>query len=756
MAKLSTILDQVEAGSMLLPEFQRGYVWNRDQVRGLMRSLYRGYPVGGLLVWETESSAQAIRGVASASGQRQLLLDGQQRVTTLYGVIRGEAPSFFEGDPRVLTGLRFNVETEVFEFHAPIKMRGDPLWLDVTAVFAGEDGAVLDPLLDLNWVRPKLSLYLNRISRLRSILQREFHVEQITGADKTIDVVVDIFNRVNHGGTKLSKGDLALARICSEWSDARPTMRRNVDRWRESGFSFTPDWLLRNVNAVSTGKAPFAELEDVPATDFQHALHETLDHVDHFLRELAVARLGLDHDRVLFGRYAIPVISRHLHNSGGRFADGAEADRALYWYVHAALRGRFAGSTETFLAKDLATVDKDGVDGLVKALARTRKGRLSVDPQDFEGLGRGSRAYPLLYLLARVEKARDLVTGRVLGRDSSTLQVHEVFPRKALVRAGYTRGEVNDVANLTFLSPSSAVQLTGLDPADYLADLDADALASQWVPTDPGVWRVESYRRFLAARRRLLATAATTVLDGLHAGTRPWEVLEPLTVGPEAPDIRVMQIRSLATELDDLGFASPALDTEIADPETGRVLAVAEAFWPDGFQPGQGRPVVLELDPDDADVPRLTELGLDVFTSVDALRGYALRLVAVEGGEQSSGTGAAALTDGAAFVERIEDGAFDVALLTAMERSRVEVGHDPSALRLMSHRLGALGAARALLATATISDGFVALWERDRLDLTVESLVLDDAFAHLFTQEQQDTARRRLDAVTFGLVGVTG
>ena len=56
MAKLSTILDQIDAGSMLLPEFQRGYVWNRDQVRGLMQSLYHGYPVGALLVWETEGN----------------------------------------------------------------------------------------------------------------------------------------------------------------------------------------------------------------------------------------------------------------------------------------------------------------------------------------------------------------------------------------------------------------------------------------------------------------------------------------------------------------------------------------------------------------------------------------------------------------------------------------------------------------------------------------------------------------------------
>lgn len=90
MTKLGTILDQIDAGTVLLPEFQRGYVWNRDQVRALMRSMYLDHPVGALLIWETEGSSHAVRGAAEVTaGPKQLLLDGQQRVTTLYGIVRG-------------------------------------------------------------------------------------------------------------------------------------------------------------------------------------------------------------------------------------------------------------------------------------------------------------------------------------------------------------------------------------------------------------------------------------------------------------------------------------------------------------------------------------------------------------------------------------------------------------------------------------------------------------------------------------------
>ena len=91
--KISTVLDHIDSGHMALPEFQRGYVWNRDQVRGLFDSLYRRHPVGGLLVWATESMTAAHRGDGKlAAGVVKLLLDGQQRMTSLYGVVRGKPP----------------------------------------------------------------------------------------------------------------------------------------------------------------------------------------------------------------------------------------------------------------------------------------------------------------------------------------------------------------------------------------------------------------------------------------------------------------------------------------------------------------------------------------------------------------------------------------------------------------------------------------------------------------------------------------
>lgn len=131
--KISTILNQIDLGAMALPEFQRGYVWNRDQVRRLMHSLYRRYPVGSLLVWVTKTDNSLARGDGPTSaGSVELILDGQQRMTSLYGVLRGLPPAFFEGNRDAFTGLYFNLEDESFEFHAPLKMSGNPLWVNVT------------------------------------------------------------------------------------------------------------------------------------------------------------------------------------------------------------------------------------------------------------------------------------------------------------------------------------------------------------------------------------------------------------------------------------------------------------------------------------------------------------------------------------------------------------------------------------------------------------------------------------------------
>src|SRR6185437_3267035 len=261
-------------------------------------------------------------------------------------------------------------------------------------------------------------------------------------------------------------------RICARWPAARAVMRSQLDRWEKDGYSFTLDWLLRNVNAVATGRSEFSALDAVSLDDFKQALENSAGYVSQFL-EIAAGRLGLDHNRVLMGRYAFPVISRVLHRAGGRFADSPETDRVLFWYVHSALWGRYAGSAETVLNQDLDTAARGGADGLISSLERWRGGRLVIDGQHFAGSGRGSRFYPLLYLLTRRLGAQDFGNGLPLHGQppghATSIQLHHVFPKTALYEAGYGKAQVNAVANFCFLGRETSLIIGKREPQEYFS-----------------------------------------------------------------------------------------------------------------------------------------------------------------------------------------------------------------------------------------------------------------------------------------------
>lgn len=627
--RVDQILNFIDSGDIALPEFQRGYVWNRDQVRGLFTSLYRGYPVGGFMTWNTPADTATARGGVSTDGTIKLLLDGQQRATSLYGVIRGQAPKFFEGNAKAFTGLFFNVQDEVFEFYAPGKMKNDPTWIDVTKLMQDGVGWLIPVVQQLSSGDSNLlTTYLGRLNSVEQIQKRDMFIEEVVGADKTIDVVVDIFNRVNSGGTKLSKGDLALAKICASWPEARQKLNDLLIEWENAGYHFKLDWLLRVVNGIATGKAPFSALANAPVSDIQQAIPLARKYVSGWLDVIA-GRLGLDHDRVLFSKFALVIMARHTHLNGGKLPDASDQGRMLTWFIHVGMWGRYAGSTETFLTQDLEAVDDEGITGLLDVMKQSR-GDLTVRDSDFAGSTLGSRFYPTLYMLTRVRGARDFGTGlplsaSLLGHNSS-LEVHHVFPKAPLYKKNYRRDQVNAVANFCFLTKGTNLDILAKDPAHYMRKVEAShpgALASQWVPTDQALWDLDRFEEFLAGRRSLLATAANEFLTALEAGGTPSQNVAPAgvetsdEVEPESAD----DLRSFLALLAAQGFARPDEDVEIADETTGEYLCTAEVVWPRGLQEGIGLPVVLELNQPEVE-SELTARGYLVFTSVDTLRRY--------------------------------------------------------------------------------------------------------------------------------------
>lgn len=637
--KISTILDHIDSGHMALPEFQRGYVWNRDQVRGLFDSLYRRHPVGGLLVWATEAKTAAHRGDGPiAAGIVKLLLDGQQRMTSLYGVVRGQPPEFFDGNAQAFSGLRFHLQTETFAFYQPVKMQDDPLWIDVTALMSrGNEGheKLVEALAEHPEIGTSAVKYSGRISRLLGVLEIDMHVEEVTGQDKTLDVVVDIFNRVNSGGTKLSKGDLALAKICAEWPEARDSMKAKLKEWTAAGYQFNLDWLLRSVNTVLTGEAKFSYLHDKGALDIQDGLKRASKHIDASLNYIA-GRLGLDHDQVFFGRFGVPVMVRYMDKAKGPL-DAKERDKLLFWFAQAGMWGRFSGSTETFIDQDLAALEgpNGGLDTLLEQL-RLWHGGLRVEAGHFTGWSLGARFYPVLYMLTRMGEARDWGTGlplraSLLGK-MSRLEVHHVFPKAQLYKLKHRRADVNALGNFCFLTKDTNLNISDRLPEEYFPQIEArhpGALASQWIPTDPALWKIERFLDFLEARKALLAAEANRRFeDLLHDDTRwlgttaPATEAETQTAGGITSEVEEAELEALNDWVDGQGLSRGLLGFDYADPVTGVQKALFDLAWPDGLQPGLSAPIAVLLNEGPDILALASKAGFRFFTSSADFRAY--------------------------------------------------------------------------------------------------------------------------------------
>lgn len=613
----------------------------------LRRRDTKKHPVGGLLVWATESRSAAHRGDGQlAAGIVKLLLDGQQRITSLYGVVRGQPPRFFDGNAQAFTGLRFNVETEQFAFYQPLKMQGDPLWIDVTELMKkGYAGlGTLFTVLNANpEYQHKTDAYVGRLSSLLSIVDIDLHIEEVTGVDKTLNIVVDIFNKVNSGGTKLSKGDLALAKICTEWPEARDEMKLRLQTWEQAHFSFNLDWLLRSINTVLTGEAKFSYLHDKGSEEIKDALKRATKYIDACLN-LISGRLGLDHDQVFFGRFAIPVMVRYM-DKHQRPLDEKERDKMLFWFLQAGMWGRFSGSTETYIDQDLEALEGEdgGLNKLIEQL-RLWHGGLGVEPGHFTGWSLGARFYPVLYLLTRMGEARDWGTGlplkaNLLGK-MSRLEVHHIFPKAQLYKKKYGRAEVNALANYCFLTKDTNLFISDKLPEVYFPEIEAKhpgALASQWIPADPLLWKIENYRDFLEERKTLLAKEANKRFEDLLHGETHWlerkaQVPAPVAVAGGITSQEEEEVLELLNEwMESLGLPPGDISYDYADPESGAPQAIFDLAWPNGIQEELSEPTAVLIDENAETIAIASRAGYRCFTSVNDFKGYVMKEILKEG-----------------------------------------------------------------------------------------------------------------------------
>ncbi len=520
---IQNLLGEIGHSEILLPEFQRGYVWNRDQVRGLMQSLYRRHPTGHLLTWRTYKPSLVRGAQKTGNGHSLLLLDGQQRLTTLYVLFRGKAPLFYEGES-LYFDLHFNMQTEEFRFYQKSLMGNNPAWIGVHDLLSQGLTGLLENLDQLPEERRAIiQQNLARLGRLDGIRNYTYTVDQVSGEEFSVEQVVDIFNRVNRAGTPLTKADLALAHICSIWPEARGDLWSFSLKMKQVGFGVDLDFLVRCMAGVATGSIVLeGTFMRTPAEDLRTAWEEIQPAFEHLVgvlrHEAFIGDLSdLPTDNVLVP--ATVYLARH----GGTFPSATIKRRFVRWLYLAGLWSRYTGATETKLQQDVALVaggDQDPTHELEAAILRER-GRVVLEQGDLARAKINSAVARLSHIVARSKEARDWFTGSriydpAVGKSNGGVR-HYIFHRRVLEAAGFTDLTViNAVGNRVFLGQKPSLAHRRSSPADYLPEIEekfSGALKAQSMPMDRSLWSPERFVDFMSARRTLLIKAINEYIE---------------------------------------------------------------------------------------------------------------------------------------------------------------------------------------------------------------------------------------------------
>jgi hypothetical protein len=417
----------------------------------------------------------------------------------------------------------FNVETEKFQNQSSATAK-DVRWVRVSELVNGgldlfELTQTLSgrlPDLDRNEIH-------KRLVKVEKIKERAVHLEILSEFD--YQEVSDIFIRVN-SGRALTRSDLALATLSARRPGTLMQLETEAAYWAERGWdNLDLMFLARALTGAVLGRGltPASNNQLLSKTDEEldagwATVQRGLRHLVPLLKE----NLGITHGSLLNSVVVLLPLVVLLGERQDEPLEPETADAILYWFLAATLRNRYSGSTDTKLGQDIPDARRpDGINRLLDRLGLPG-GRLEVAPRDLVGRAIGSSYFMLSFLTAKSRGARDWWSGAavsVAAEGGHKLEYHHVFPQALLRRGGgYTKTEINDIANLVFIAGRANRGIGSKRPSEYLVELappESD-LAAHSIPNDPSLWDESAYREFLAGRRELLADAMNAILDRLR------------------------------------------------------------------------------------------------------------------------------------------------------------------------------------------------------------------------------------------------
>ncbi|MBZ4651052.1 DUF262 domain-containing protein [Thermosipho sp. (in: thermotogales)] len=516
---VSVLIEELGEGALGLPEIQRSYVWNRPQARDLVDSLYREYPSGLILLWKPKEFPELREPTLDEDRKKApdfLILDGQQRLTSLIKIFSGEIDVYF------------NVEEESFQIYNQ-KLKANPLWISVKDVI--NKGAVkvwrelktqLDSFL-FQTDDSKLDVYLDRLSSLEKIKEYRYPVMIIHTDD--YEEITESFIRVNSRGTRLREAELAMAQLAFRWPGALVKEFENaLDEYEQANYDLEARFLMRCFVAIGTGQSRFRYLSALwkkSPTELENIWKRTKKAVDHTINFLK-NNAGIESSDWIPSINALVPLVVYLSKKQGQIIDD-EVKGLLFWFFEATIHGRFTGSPETKIDQDLKAIESsNSINGMIANLRRDVPS-FDITPEMIEGKYQRHSFLPLIFTILREKNAKDWFTGTVLSSTNvgpeHQLELHHIFPKAILKESGdFKTHEIDDIANIAFLSQKANRTILKSKPEKYLSNIEADRLKDQLVPLDTELRKVENFRDFIVERRKLLKEAINEYMRKIGRG----------------------------------------------------------------------------------------------------------------------------------------------------------------------------------------------------------------------------------------------
>jgi hypothetical protein len=534
--KIEQILDKIDENQLFVPAFQREFVWKRDNVKNLIDSLIKDYPIGTILTWETNSPPE-LKGnwdYDSKQGSVKILLDGQQRITSLYLLIRGEIPPYYKKkdivkDPR---GLYVNISTLELQYYKKQLMENNPFWISVTDIFQkkvkGNKTVKAIKQKEDGLSEKEEDKIFDNFDAIQKILDREFLEQQIP-VKASLKNAIDIFYIVNSSGVNLTDAELALAQISGYWPEAREEFKRKLGEMEKDGFVFKLDFLIYCLlgvlyNSGSEMTKLHDKSNDKKIRDAWEKLsNEVLDYVINLLKTHGY----VDHSDEINSVYALIPIVVYIYNLGKKNISEKKIKKIIKWFYYSQIRQRYISQLQQKIDKDLGIVVKleNPFDELINNIELERS--LEINPEEFIGVGIRHALYALMRWYFKSKKAICFTTGVGIRQNMGKkykLEWDHIFPYSLLKERGYDFNNkhnyalAQEITNRAVLTQIGNRRKTNKLPEEYLKQVKEkfpNALRLQVVPEDNNLWKLDNFELFLQKRRELLASELNKFLEEL-------------------------------------------------------------------------------------------------------------------------------------------------------------------------------------------------------------------------------------------------